>query len=291
MTLEEYIQKLDELRRQQQRAVIEQVPSLERLAYQLVVDFVDNNVDVRNGRLVYDETVLVALNDFVDRYLGAFTTSQAYTGAVGQYLKSFKDVGQLMQRFQATQGLDLKKADLGAVQEVVVNEIVNRYSENGLNPGFVQPMREILFNNVTGGMNKTEALAHLQEYIAGGKDTSGKLHRYLEQTAQQGADSYTGAINTRIMQTFQISTMVMSGSLIETSSPQCRYGIKELGGLIDRADWPDLKKLAEDNGLIAGTTFDNLSFNRLHWGCRHEFTPAVLSEQQRAAITSSPTNE
>lgn len=290
MTWEEYNKKLTELRQRAERAVISRGPSLEKLAYQLMVDFVDENFSTRGGRFVIDERVLVALNDFADRYLGAFTESEPYRGAVGQYLKNFDDIQELMERFQRSKGLDLRQARLGAVHEVVVNEILNRYSENGLNPGFVQPMRELLFNNITGGLSKTEAMAQLREFIQGGKDTTGKLQRYLEQTAQQGVDSYTGAVNVRIMQTFDINTMIVSGSLIDTSSVQCRFVINELNGILDREDWPEVEDIAGDE-LIEGTTFDNLPFNKLHWGCRHEFTPAVLSEAERRNISKPKTNK
>jgi hypothetical protein len=195
-----------------------------------------------------------------------------------------------MIEFQKSQNVNVKQARLGAVQELVVGELINRYSDNGLNPGFVQPLRELLFNNITGGLNKSEAMAQLRDFIESGKDTTGKLHRYLEQTAQQGVDSYTGAINTRIMQTFKIETYIMSGSLIDTSSPQCRFGIKKLNGIIDRKDWPKLKAIAEKNGLIEGTTFDNLPINKLHWGCRHEFTPVTLTAKQRENLLSNPVN-
>lgn len=290
MTFEEYIKKLEELKRRAERAVVSQMPSIEKVAYQLMVDFVDNNVDTQNGKLVANENALRALNKFADDYLGAFTENQKYKGVIGGYLKNFKTLGDLMIEFQKSQKVDIKQARLGAVQEIVTAEIINRYSENGLNPGFVQPLREILFNNITGGLSKADAMAQLRDYIQSGKDTTGKLGRYLEQTAQQGVDSYTGAINTRIMQTFKIETYIMSGSLIATSSKQCRFGIEKLHGIIDRKDWPKLKAIAEKDGLIEGTTFDNLPINKLHWGCRHEFTPVVLNERQRAGLLSNPVN-
>lgn len=290
MTLEQYLKTLAELKAHAERAVIQQAPTLERMAYDLLTEIVDDGFDVQNGRLVPNEQALRTLNTFTDQFLGAFTEAREYQGAVGQYLKNFKSVADLMLDFQRSQGVNPTPARLGAVQEIVINEIINRYSQNGLNPGFVQPLRQLLFANVTGGTSKTDARVQLQEFITGGKDQTGKLRRYLEQTAQQGVDSYTGAVNTRIMQSFSVDTLIMSGSLIATSSPQCRWAINGLDGIIDREDWPGLKRRAEDNGLIEGTTFDNLPFNKLHWGCRHEFTPAVLTESQRKKITSTPTN-
>lgn len=290
MKYEEYIKKLAELKAQLERAIIAKLPALERQAYQLLVSFIDANLDVKDGQFIANDKAVQALNNFSDIYLGALTELSDYKGSIGQYLKNFKDLSSLMQEFQTKQGIDVKKAQIGAVQEIVINEVVNQYSANGLNPGFVQPLRQLLFNNVTGGMNKVEAMEQLRDYVASGKDTSGKLGRYIEQTAQHGVDSYTGAINTRIMQSFKINTMIMSGSLIKTSSPQCRFAIEEKGGIIDRADWPAIEKIARENGLIEGTTFDNLPFNKLHWGCRHEFTPVVLTAAQRNQLLSNPVN-
>lgn len=290
MTPEQYLKKLAELKAAIERAMVSRVPTLERLAYDLLIKALDNGVDIQNGRFVPNAQALRFLNTFVDQYLGAFTEHRSYTGAVGGYLKNFKNLGTLMTDFQRRQGLPLTPGQLGSVQEIVVNEIVNRYTTNGLNPGFVQPLRQLLFQNITGGTSKTDAMQQLKTFIAGDKDTTGKLGRYLEQTAQQGVDSYEGAISARVMTTFEINTLIVSGSLIATSSPQCRFAVNQLDGLIDRTDWPELKKLAEENGLIEGTTFDNLPFSKLHWGCRHSFTPAVLTEAQRKTLTSTPTN-
>lgn len=290
MTYDEYIKKLAELKRKSERAVVADLPSIEKMAYQLAAEYVDKKIDTKDGKIVPNENALRALNKFADDYLGAFTENETYKGAVGKYLKNFKDIATLMEEFQRSNGVDVKQARLGAVQEIVVSEILNRYSTNGLNSGFVQPLRQLLFNNITSGLNKTQAMTQLRDYIESGQDQTGKLGRYLEQTAQQGVDSYTGAVNVRIMSTFKIDTYIMSGSLIATSSPQCRYAIEKLGGIIDRVNWPKLKAIAEKNGLIEGTTFDNLPINKLHWGCRHEFTPITLTPKQRKTLLVNPVN-
>lgn len=289
MTFEEYQRRLDDLKRQSENAVVTQLPALEQQAYALLVEWI-GALDTQNGRLVANEATRQALSSFTDFYLTTLTELGDYRGMVSRYLKNFKDIGQLQADFARERGIDVKRAHVGAAQEVVIGEVIDRYTENGLNQGFVQPLRELLFNNVAGGLNKRQALAQVRDYVASGKDSTGKLARYLEQTAQQGVDSYEGATNARIMQAYQIDTLIMAGSLIKTSSPQCRYCINQLGGLIDRADWPDVRDIAQDNGLIEGTTFDNLPFNKLHWGCRHSFTPAALSQEERSQLLQNPTN-
>jgi hypothetical protein len=286
MTPEEYQKKIAEFKKRTERSIVGQIPSLEKQVNQLLLDWIDDNLDIKNGDFVPNERAVTALNNFSDVYTEMIAELADYKGSVGKYLKNFKSAGKLMEEFNKSQGLDVKRANLGSVQEIVINEIINAYSQNGLNEKFVQPLRQVLFENVANGLSKKGATAQIREFIQGGKDSSGKLHRYLEQTAQQGVDSYEGAVNTRIMKTFDIDTLIMSGSLIDTSSPQCQYAVKELDAIIDREDWPKLKAIAEDNGLIEGTTFDNLPFNKLHWGCRHSFTPAVLTESQRKKIAS-----
>lgn len=286
MTPEEYQKKIDELKKRTERSVIGQLPAIEKQAYQLLLDWIDDNLDTKDGEFVPNARAVTALNNFSDVYSEMISELGDYKGSVGKYLKNFKSMRALMEEFNKSQGLDVKRANLGSIQEIVINEIINQYSENGLNEKFVQPLRQVLFENVVNGLSKKEATAQIREFIQGGQDASGKLHRYLEQTAQQGVDSYEGAINTRIMKTFDIETLIMSGSLIDTSSPQCKFAVNDLDGIIDRADWPKLKAIADKNGLIEGTTFDNLPFNKLHWGCRHSFTPAVLTADQRKKIAS-----
>ena len=63
-----------------------------------------------------------------------------------------------------------------------------------------------------------------------------------------------------------------------------------MGGIIEREDWPKIKKIAVDNGLIPGTTWENLPLNKNHWGCRHEFTPVVLTESQKEKLLANPVN-
>jgi hypothetical protein len=71
----------------------------------------------------------------------------------------------------------------------------------------------------------------------------------------------------------------MTGSLIDNSSPQCRFAINELKGKITKENWNQVKDHATKRfPLIDGTTFENLPLNRLHWGCRHSFYPIMIKK-------------
>lgn len=278
MNFAEYIKALKALKKLFEGRIIAAIPDIEQLAYLALLDWMDTSLDVKAGNLVISESVAEAINDFSNAYLRLLSSMKPYRESVSQFVKELPQISKVMRKYQeAANGISWAAAHVEPVQKIVVNEIIDAYTENGLNAGFVQPVRDMIYQNVVAGTSFKEAKETLKDYIVSGEDKTGKLGRYLTQTAQQATDSYSGAINKKLMSAFDYEYLQMSGSLIQTSSPQCRKGINGYEGLIDRDIWEnELKPLAKKNGLIEGTTFENLPFNRLHWGCRHEFTPTMV---------------
>jgi hypothetical protein len=202
----------------------------------------------------------------------------AYNGAVTRYVKDLSALSDAIEGYQtAVSKIDWARANIGPTQKIVVNEIVKAYTDAGLNAEFVQPLRDLLYQNTLAGTSLKDAQKQIKEYVISGQDKSGKLKSYVTSTAQQAADSYTGAINKKLMDTFDYPYLIMSGSLIETSSPQCVEAIEGHKGVFGEKYFNEtLKPIAVKNGLMKNTTFQNLPFNKLHWGCRHEFTPAMV---------------
>lgn len=278
MTYTEYIQELNAAKDAAERAIMGIVPDFERAAYQALINWIDDHLDTKGGKIVTDINTSFVLNTFDTSFLQELADMPIYTGAVAGFLKQLPGITTIMQAYQVeNNGINWDRANVVPNQALVVNEIINAYDTNGLNVNFVQPLRDQLYQNIAAGTSLKEAKQGLKDYVLGGKDKSGKLDRYITQTAQQSVDSYAGAINKKLMDTFEYPYLIMSGSLIETSSPQCRYAINELKGLINVQEWENVvRPIAEKNGLIDGTTFKNMPFNKLHWGCRHEFTPSML---------------
>lgn len=276
MNYDEYIERLNRLKGLFERRIIAIIPAMEQAAMKAIEEWIDEKLNVSKGNFVVDEDTADTLNEFTSFFMRALLRQKIYEGALTKFVKSLPELSQTMRRYQeAANGISWARAFIAPTEKVIVNEIVDAYTDNGLNSQFVQPVRDLLYQNVVAGTNVREAKETLKQYITGGKDKSGKLDRYLTQTAQQAVDSYTGAVNKKLMQTFDYDYLQMSGSLIKTSSPQCRKGINSFEGVITREVWQELEDTAEKNGLIEGTTFENLPFNKLHWGCRHEFTPTM----------------
>lgn len=276
----DYIRELEELKGNAENQIIANIPDIKNQALEAVLEWVDSTLEIKKGNIVASAETINILNEFDSNYMKVMRQLELYQGSVTQYLKELKPIGELMADFQkSTNKINVADAGVGDAQKLVVNEILNAYTSNGMNAEIVQPLRNILYQNISSGASMKDTKEQLADFIKGSKGKPGKVERYLVQTAQQGVDSYTGIINKMLMDTIDYNALIMSGSLIDTSSKQCVYGIDILGGLITAESFEkQLKSIAEKNGLVKETTFKNLPFNKLHWGCRHEFTPMFAKE-------------
>lgn len=242
-----------------------------------------NNLNLQNGVFEVPGNLPGLMNSFVDNILRLAEKSTNYTGAVQNFITDLNVIKKNITDYHSSyNNIIVDTPGLKRVQKAVIGEVIDQYSENGLNSHFAQPLRELMYGNILAGMSQSDAKKYLQEYIIGERDESGKLQRYLEQTAQQGVDSYAGAINMKLKKDFNFTGYIISGSLIDNSSQQCIHAIKTSeNGYLKFSDWEKVLQMARENKkakLIDGTTLENLPLNKLHWGCRHEFTPFFKAE-------------
>src|SRR6188768_932142 len=256
------------------KAIFPKVDEMSATAYAIFLKSIEDIFDFKAGKFVVEKNFIKQLNKLTVQVLDLLQSEPKFTGPVSQFVKRLTPVSEAITDFQKTTN-GIKVPAYETAKKVVIDEIIDKMLDNGLNAEFVQPLRDIVYQNATTGISLKDAKLQIKEFIKGGGDASGKLGRYLDQTAQQGVDAYSGAINKRLLETFDYDALLMTGSLIDNSSPQCRYVVEELGGRISESDWSKVKEIAEKNGLIDGTTFDNLPQQRLHWNCRHSFYPIL----------------
>lgn len=280
---ERYLEKLQELKDEAEGIISGSAIDIQDLVYEALLNWMDTTLEYKNGQLVASPETIDLLNDFTNGFHRTITKLSTYKSTVSDFVKALPKMADEIKGFQKeVNGVDLKKAALPEVQKTVLNSIVDAFTDNGLNANIVQPLRDLLHQNISAGTRLQDARKALKDYVKGGDDRTGKVEKYLTNTAQQAVDGYTGSLNKRLMDTFGYDHMIVSGSIIATSAPQCRYAINKLNGIITREQYEkEIVPIAGENGLIAGTTFENLPLNKLHWGCRHEFTPVMLEDGDR----------
>lgn len=277
MNANEYIKRLQDLKRRAEKR-FDNLGQFESKLLDISFNFLVDKMGLKMGFSI-PETLPEIMDDFVTTLVNYSVKSRLYTSPLNMFLVDLEEIRKNAVEFHKTENkLNISKA-INPVQKAVTQEVINQYTENGLNRHFVAPLRDVMFNNIVAGMNQMEAREYLREYIKGGKDQSGKLKSYLNNTAMQGVDSYSGAINVKIAKDFTFTGYTISGSIIKTSSKQCIYAIETSeSGYLDFETWEQVLKMARENPrarLIEGTTISNLPINKLHWGCRHEFTPTI----------------
>jgi hypothetical protein len=248
---------------------------MDRAAYDVFVEVIENTFDIKAGQIEAGKDFIKQLNKLTVDVLDLLQKEPKFTGPVSSFIKKLYPISDAITEFQKDVN-DIKVPALSVEKKIVIDETIDKMLDNGLNQKFVQPLRDLVYRNVTSGLSLSEAKAQIKEYIQGGNDVTGKLGQYLEQTAIQSVDMYSGIINKKLLEVFDYDGLLMTGSLIDNSSPQCRFAIEKLNGKITRENWKEVEAIGKkQSGWIDGTTFDNVPLNKLHWGCRHNFFPTI----------------
>lgn len=249
-----------------------------RISGDIFIKQIENTFDIKGGQIEQGKDFIKQLNKLTVEVLDLLQQEPKFTGPVSTFIKRLYPISDAITEFQKDVN-GIKVPALTVEKKIVIDETIDKMLDNGLNQKFVQPLRDLVYRNVTGGLSLSEAKAAIKEYIQGGNDVSGKLGSYLEQTAIQSVDMYSGIINKKLMEEFKYDGLLMTGSLIDNSSPQCRYAIEVLKGKITKENWADVvAHVGKSAPLIEGTTFDNVALNKLHWGCRHNFFPIIIKK-------------
>jgi len=212
--LEQYV---DELRNRKQMAVdrFGNLTTLENDILNSSFDWLVENLEIKNNTFQVSDDLTALMNKFVNVTLEIINQNESYQNKLSDYLRDLKTLSKNIITFQS----DFNKIDVAReikpVQATMTQELIDRLTDNGLNANFVQPLRDVIYNNAVAGMNLRQARQYLTDFVTSGKDKSGRLKSYIEQTATIGVDAFEGAINTKIQAQFATTGLIISGSLID----------------------------------------------------------------------------
>jgi hypothetical protein len=287
MSIQEYIENL---RRLKQLAVDRwgNLATIEKDIVDGSFEWLIDNLDIKKGKIEVDEDLSAKMDEFLNAVVGIVNDNTKFQSTLKTFLSDLTQIQKNNIQFHATtNNFDINTAGVKDVQKLMVNEILEQYIGNGLNSNFAAPLKDGIFRNILAGANMRDVKQVLNNYILSGADNSGKLSSYLDQTAMQAVDSYTGAINQKLVNDFKFTGFLISGSLIETSSKQCVYAVNKSSatrGYLPFKEWEKVLDIARANPkarLIPGTTLKNLPLNKLHHGCRHDFTPFIFKSKNK----------
>lgn len=231
---------------------------------------VEDVISTEVNRLTQDLNTLISEN-------------KHYKSEVAKYLKSFDDieainnnVHQSLNNINTNPLLKIAKKQHAPIIDKIADDLIGQ----GMNDGFITPVKDIVFSNITLGTTMSEASGILEDFIKGNEDKLGGLRRHAGQIVRDALNQYDGKINQMIANEYELNAVRYVGSLIKDSRPQCVHWAGK--GVISMVELnKDIKKInaggsiggKAPTGWISGTTIRNFQQYRGGYNCRHQAIP------------------
>jgi hypothetical protein len=203
----------------------------------------------------------------------------AYKARVAKYLNGFDSIAN-------EQLLYFKAIKVGyeasIIQETIkssfVDSTIGALTETGLNEYFTQPLKDIVYRNISSGGSYATFQQEIKDYILGNDKIDSKLLRYTRQITNDSISNFNGEYNQSISQDLGLVFYKYLGGKKDTTRAFCeeRYGkfyhIEEVKGWgkgerCCGLHWPQNKSWA---GMRTGTNENNILTFRGGYSCRHQ---------------------
>lgn len=275
MSFELYIQTLQKIFNEIELAGL--LDKLDNDTLRFVEKYLKENITLKNDKIEMNAETVKALkrfNSVMDKF---FSENKNLTEYLLKSSQLIIQAGVKAEEFYKGQVSGFNDSRIKATQELITNNYLD--SLKGLNEEFKNPIRKIIVDNLTRDRSFTEIKDDMQRMVKGSEGKSGLMKKYLTANARIAANAYNGNTSQYFWSRYKdrVTHVGVSGTIIKTSAPQCVISVKDYNKRVPVDKFKSkILPLAEDNGLIEGTTIDNVWTNTLHWNCRHAFTPLIL---------------
>ena len=184
-------------------------------------------------------------------------------------------------------GYSAQKLPLSKIEKKWRNQTKTSLIDSGIREDFKRPILKILDDAISYGDSIDAAKKKLTEFVASGKDKSGKLKSYLTQTARDSISQLQGQQMSSVAREVGVVGIRYVGGLLNDSRGQCYRWVTELNGFIPIEKLKDEIALAYKNqkakkelpqghkwgGMMDNTTPENFIIKRGGFNCTHTAIP------------------
>jgi hypothetical protein len=250
------------------------ISTLENLLVKEMVSSLDNALNISNNEIIGTS---ISPGAITKKGLKSFYSSKQYQDSLLAVLQKVEKIGVDKVGIYANDGLNVAKTALNKQQGQAIDYILDAMNESGLNARFNQPMRNLIYENVKKGSSKRALEESLRKYIKSNPEKASDINRYFKNIVENGADAYSSVVDQKIAEKYSdsITGYRVIGSLINNSSPQCRYAVNTLNRFVTKENFESMVKIGLKHGIYSKIEFSNLAINKNHIGCRHQFIPIV----------------
>lgn len=236
--------------------------SIEASLASSIMEELDKNTNRIAGKIIPTDTT----QSIVKKALKSFYSGKQYKSSLLKLVQNIEKKGGDYLGEYGKYNLRVNKP-----LSLAIDEHLSGLNENGLNERFNQPLRRIVLDNIRRGLGQNDIYKNLESYL---KDDKTGFKKYGKNMAIQGASAYASIIDQSITDKYksEIKGFTIVGSLIETSSEQCRHFVKIGRKLTIEEIKKEILPIAIENKNLP-EDFDvyKLPSTKLHQGCRHSF--------------------
>lgn len=213
-----------------------------------------------------------------------------YVDAVKTFAQSFQLVSELQnQYFKSVTATYKPTRVLNEIKKQAVGWTVASLTESGINQGLSSGIENILRTNITSGGKYFDLVEQMRNHITTNQTGLGSLERYTRQITTDALNQFSAQYSAAVTDDLGLEWFRYVGSNLATTRPFCKYLTKkewihksELDTiLIDNIDGvkicskdiPCNKTTKLPQGMIPGTTAQNLKINRGGYNCGHQLIP------------------
>jgi hypothetical protein len=199
---------------------VEKIPNAQRDMLNAIDDEL-RKLDLSNGRIKPTVANLKIITSIKNRLLRVILTDE-YKLQVKQFIQAFRDITTLHNQYWRTVEKKFKPSSLlKQVKKIAITDTINKLMENGISAAVVEPVSQILTQNITQGGSMADLRALLVENITTTAKTPGTLQRYATQITTDSINQYSRNYTQIVTSDLGLEWFGYRNSLIKTSRPFC----------------------------------------------------------------------
>lgn len=239
------------------------------------------DLETNNGRIlnsVQNLKLMLRIKNNLERLI----ISEGYKKQVKEFIDTFNAVESLNQQyFAAFNQKFTPNKTLPIIREAAVGKTLNDLLGQGLQSNIVDPVGDILNQNITTGGSYNSLNEQLRNAILTNGTGEGGLERYTKTITTDALNQYSAQYHDVLAQDLKFNWGRYVGSNMRTTREFCEFLTKKqwvhrselpriLEGIIDGHQCK-VNKQKLPLGMIPGTTVDNFKIRRGGYNCGHQF--------------------
>lgn len=274
MTPQSLAKAIDTLAADADAAYVQSIGKVQdRLYNQLVAILKELELD-GEGYILQNGTNRKILSSANDKINDVFKSS-LYVTAVNNYVNVIPKIDlQNVKYFTAIdEGFKPNRIFLKSLQSDTIATIERYILRDGLQSQVINPLSQILSQNVNTGGRFSGFLDQIKTFIKGDDKVEGRAMSYTKTYLRDSLFTYSRTFQQAVTSDLGLEYYAYVGGLIETSREFCRERSGKFFSQKEVESWASL----EWAGKKAGTTESSIFIFAGGWSCAHEIIPVHIS--------------